>query len=152
MITLITQGFYVPPVGGFVMQTKRRLPVVLTVFTLFMLTACGGGGSGSSGGGGQAPDPVVVDLPVAYIKRIIPVDEDGNPVYPNLLDPEAFNPGAELIVKARAAATASELHITNGVFPLDDENPTISNYDVKDLTTSYDGKKILFSMRAPEIE
>jgi Hydrazine synthase alpha subunit middle domain len=130
--------------------------ILFSFLSLGLFSGCGGGsggGGGSSGGGtAQKPDPVVVDLPIAYIKRIIPVDEDENPVYPNILDPEAFNPGAELWLKDRAAATAVEVNLTKDVFPVDEENPTISNYDVKDLTTSYDGKKLLFSMRAPEIE
>ena len=127
--------------------------ILSSFLTLGLLGGCGGGGGSSSGGdNAQKPDPVVVDLPIAYIKRIIPLDEDENPVYPNLLDPEAFNPGAELYVKVRAAATAVETNITAGIFPPDEDTPTISNYDVKDLTTSHDGKKLLFSMRAPEIE
>ena len=136
------------------MRKFQSLFLLASLLAVALLTACGGGGgSGSSGGQtDQKPDPVVVDLPIAYIKRIIPVDEDGNPVYPDLLNPEAFNPGAELIIKQRAAATAAELYVTNGVFPLDEETPNISNYDVKDLTTSSDGKTLLFSMRAPEIE
>jgi hypothetical protein len=138
-------------------EYKNRLAVLwsslICTSTLVLLSACGGGGgSGSAGGGSQQPDAVAVDLPVAYVKRLIPVDEDENPVYPDLLNPEAFNPGAELFVKARAAATAAEVNITAGVFPPDEETPTISNYDVKDLSTSADGKKLLFSMRAPEIE
>lgn len=128
--------------------------ILISFLSLGLLVACGGGGGGSSSGGdnAQKPDPVTVDLPIAYIKRIIPVDEDGNPVYPNILDPEAFNPGAELFIKDRAAASAIEVNITTETFPADTETPNISNYDVKDLTTSYDGKKLLFSMRAPEIE
>ena len=94
----------------------------------------------------------MVDFPNAYIKRIIPVDGDRNPVYPNIVELEAFNTGAELWIKNRAAATASEINITTETFPADTETPNISNYDVKDLTTSADGKKLLFSMRAPEIE
>ena len=66
------------------------------------LSACGGGSGVSTtpdSGGGQKPDPVTVDLAVAYIKRPIPVDEDKNPIYPDLLDPTAFNPGAAVYVK-----------------------------------------------------
>lgn len=131
---------------------KNKLAVcwlLLISICILGLSACGGGGSGGSA---QKPDAVTVDLPIAYVKRIIPVDEDENPVYPNFFDPEAFNPGAELFVKDRAAATANEVNITAGVFPPDADTPTISNYDVKDLSTSVDGKKLLFSMRAPEIE
>ncbi len=126
---------------------------LMTFLSLALLVACGGGGGGGSGSNqSQKPDPVTVDLPIAYIKRIIPVDDDGNPVYPDILNLEAFNPGAELWIKDRAAATALEVNLTKGVFPADEETPAISNYDVKDLTTSDDGKKLLFSMRAPEIE
>jgi len=137
------------------MQNQNRFILGLVALVSLSLAACGGGGGsggGSSGGSAQKPDPVAIDLPVAYIKRIIPVDENDAPVYPNILDPEAFNPGAELFLKDRAAATAFELNITANVFPLDPETPNISNYDVKDLTASSDGKKLLFSMRAPEIE
>lgn len=129
--------------------------VLINMLLVFLLSACGGGGgsnSDASNDDAQKPDPVVVDLPIAYIKRIIPVDEDGNPIYPNLVDLAAFNPGAELWIKNRAAATAAEINITTETFPADTETPNISNYDVKDLTTSADGKKLLFSMRAPEIE
>ncbi len=114
-----------------------------------LLSACGGG-SGTSkstdSGGGQKPDPVAVDLPVAYIKRPIPVDEDKNPIYPDLLDPTAFNPGAAVYVKERATALAAPVNITEGAFEKD------ALYDVKDLSTSADGKKLLFSMHAPMLK
>ena len=45
------------------------------------LTACGGGGGESSSGllgGGQNPDPAVQDFPVAYVKRPLLLDEDGD--------------------------------------------------------------------------
>ncbi len=122
--------------------------------SLALLIALGvsgcGGGSGNKGSS-QEPDPVVVDLPIAYVKRVIPVDEDEMPVYPNVFDPRAFNPGAALYVKDRAVPSAMEVNITENVF-IDDENftPDAPNYDVKDLSTSNDGATILFSMRAPE--
>lgn len=116
----------------------------------FLLSACGGGGGGSASnggdGGGQKPDPVAVDLPIAYIKRPIPVDEDKNPVFPDLLDPTAFNPGAAVYVKDRATATATPLNITDAAF----EKGAL--YDVKDLSASADGKKLLFAMHAPMLE
>lgn len=128
----------------------------LSSVALLMAVALSGCGGGSGGGDSQEPDPVVVDLPIAYVKRTIPieVDDDGNeePVYPNLFDPRAFNPGAALYVKDRAAASALEVNITANVFA-EDENftPDAPNYDVKDISTSSDGATILFSMRAPEI-
>lgn len=112
-----------------------------------LLSACGGGsGTSKSSDSGQKPDPVAVDLPIAYIKRPIPVDEDKNPVFPDLLDPTAFNPGAAIYVKERATALATPVNITAAAFEKD------ALYDVKDLTTSPDGKKLLFAMHAPMLE
>jgi hypothetical protein len=113
------------------------------------MAACGGGGGGGSNSG-QAPDPVVVDLPIAYIQRPIPVDEDDEPVYPDVFDPDAFNPGGELYIKARATAQAAVTNITRVAFAenefFDAENP---NYDVKDVSAHPDGSRLIFSMRAP---
>lgn len=128
---------------------KNSLIHLTTCSLAILLSACGGGSGGSSGGGdsgGQDPDPVVVDLPIAFVKRSIPVDDDGNRVADDALSPADFNPGAELILKDRASASALETSITAGLFG-DEER-----YDVKDLEASSDGSKILFSMRAPDIE
>ncbi len=114
-------------------------------------------GSGSAGGSNQQPDPVVVDFPVAFVERPIPVDEDGNFVPDDVMDPVAFNPGARLILKDRASVPAGETVITEGVFPpVDDMDPdTVATeeplYDVKDVEVSSDGTKLVFAMRAPEI-
>ncbi len=126
----------------------------LIVIGVLLLSSCGGGGSGSKGEG-QKPDPVAVDLPIAYVERPIPLDEDGNPVYPDLLDPAAFNPGAKILFKDRATALAATIDITQDAFK-DDPNydpadPT-KGYDVKDLSASADGKKLVFAMHAPNIE
>lgn len=102
------------------------------------------------GGGPQTGDPIVVDFPVAYVERPIPLDEDGEPVERDILDPAAFNPGARLVLKARATNSAPEQILTDAVFPPDEDgNPAL--YDVKDLAISPDGRKLLFAMRAPEI-
>lgn len=119
--------------------------------SLFLgLVACGGGSGGGSNSG-QKPDPVVVDLPLAYVQRPIPVDEDGNPVFPDVFSPDSFNPGAELFIKARATVQAEVINVSRPAFA-DDPNFTVDtpNYDVKDVTASLDGKKLAFAMRAPE--
>lgn len=116
--------------------------------------ACGGGPGRADAednpGTGQQPDPVVVDFPVAYIARPIPRQEqeiglgDIRPI--ELLDPAAFNPGARLYLKDRATATAPSLSITDDLF--EDDAP----YDVKDLSAHPDGDRLLFALRAPELE
>ena len=127
----------------------RRL--LAGVWVMLALAACGGGSGGGSNSG-QDPDPVVVDMPLAYVQRAIPLDEDGEPVYPSVFEPDAFNPGAELFLKDRPTVQAAVVNITASAF-VDDPNftPETPNYDVKDLTTSLDGKKLAFAMRAPEI-
>ena len=101
-------------------------------------------------GGGQSPDPAVVDLPVAYVKRPLLLDDDGNLETFDVHDPTAFMPGAELFVRDRASPSAVEHNITAGVFPNDAMgNPPM--YDVKDLSSSFDGKQLVFAMRAPMI-
>ena len=122
----------------------------LVLGSLLALTACGGGSSGGGSNGGQAPDPVVVDIPVAYIQRPLPVDEDGEPVYPDVFMPDSFNPGGELYVKARATTQAEVVNITRSAFENDEffdaETP---NYDVKDVAAHPDGKRLVFAMHAP---
>lgn len=119
---------------------------------LVVLAGCGGGsdsGSSLSLGGSQDPDPAIVDFPIAYVKRPLLVDDAGDLLSFGPRDATAFRPGAELYVRDRASAAAVETLITDGVFPDDDEgNPPL--YDVKDMSPSYDGTRMVFAMRAPE--
>ncbi len=120
-----------------------------------VLAGCGSGsssGDSSSGagfGGGQDPDPVVVDYPVAYIKRPLLVDDEGNLLTTEVREATEFFPGAELFLRERASPTAEEISLTAGIFPPDDEgNPAL--YDVKDLAVSFNGEQIAFALRPPE--
>ncbi|TQV86759.1 hypothetical protein FLL46_16915 [Aliikangiella coralliicola] len=114
-----------------------------------MLAGCTGGGS-SVQQTGQEPDPVVIDFPIAYIKRPLPVEVDDNnnetPVEENLREPIAFNAGAALFIRDRATPSAAETNITAQAF----EEGAL--YDVRDVDVSHDGNKLVFAMRAPEIE
>ncbi len=126
------------------MQVSNRKPCMKYAFcgiSSALVMACGGGSSGD-----QEPDPVAVDLPIAYVKRPLPSDDQGARSADNVLTPAVFNPGAELILRDRASAGAGAVTVTAGVFEAGEL------YDVKDLEASSDGDKILFAMRAPEIE
>ena len=69
-----------------------------TLIALF-LSACTGS-DGLLTPEDQDPDPVIVDFPIAYVKRPIPVEMDNNGVEMavtfDLREPYNFNPGAAL--------------------------------------------------------
>ncbi|MDO3381584.1 hypothetical protein [Gilvimarinus algae] len=110
------------------------------------VAGCGGGGGGGLSGGGQEPDPVVVDLPIAYIQRALPRDEEGELLAPQAFDRDGFLPGARLFIKDRATDDALATNISDRAFGEGSE------YDVKDLSAHPDGDRLLFAMRAPELE
>lgn len=108
-----------------------------------------------SGGDSQQADPVVVENPVVYVKRPLLFDDNsGALIEDDLADPSGFRPGARLFVKASASIDAKAVDISSRAFSgssfLDDAGRL--RYDVKDLHVSHDGNRVLFAMRAPEIE
>ncbi|WP_231882806.1 hypothetical protein [Oleiphilus sp. HI0132] len=116
---------------------------LVAMISLPLIVACSSDGT----------DPVVVDLPLAYIER--PLENDEGEVEPdNAAEPQSFRPGAVLYLKQKASLDAQTVDISSAAFAdesfLNDDGELL--YDVRDLSTSYDGKKLLFSMRAPEIE
>tara|TARA_R110000751_G_scaffold116604_2_gene216345 strand:- start:109586 stop:112249 length:2664 start_codon:yes stop_codon:yes gene_type:complete len=106
----------------------------------------------------QEPDPVVVDVPIAYIKRPAPLDDDLQLVAQDLRAPNDFLPGAQLFIKPRASVSAIATNISDRAFFSEQEilaateTSPLAGYDIKDLCVSYDGTRLLFAMRAPEIE
>ncbi|MDF2177864.1 hypothetical protein P2G88_06335 [Aliiglaciecola sp. CAU 1673] len=116
-----------------------------------LLAACGGDVVTSAS---EEPDPVVVDIPIAFVKRDLPLDDNGQVVVRDLRDPFAFVPGAGLYMKARASASAEEINLTDRLFQAENvpEGSPRPQYDIKDLEVSYDGSKLLFALRAPAIE
>jgi hypothetical protein len=119
---------------------------MLLVLSL-LLTACGGSIVPNEN---QEPDPVVVDVPIAYIKRDLTVPESTG--IRSLEDPSIFMGGASLVIKARANSSAEEVDITSELFAdmLDDDGNPLP-YDIKDLDTDYTGTRLVFALRAPEM-
>lgn len=123
----------------------NRLTMLLALSLL--LVACGGSIVPNEN---QDPDPVVIDVPIAYIKRDLTLSEStGIRV---IEDPSSFVPGASLVIKARANSSAEEVDITSGLFTdMVDEDGNSLPYDIKDLDSDYTGTKLVFALRAPEM-
>ena len=119
----------------------------LIVIPVLFVSACG------TGDGDQEKDPVVVDQPIAFIKRPL-TDAEGERLVSDLRQPGLFRPGAALYLKTSAAPGATSRDISSVAFSdpafLNDDGELL--YDVRDLHVSSDATKLLFSMRAPEIE
>lgn len=98
---------------------------------VLLMTGCGGGS--------QEPDPVVVDKPIAYVKRPVSVTATSD-----IRVSQAFEAGADLYLRDRASPSADEYNITGGV--------TGGQGDARDVSVSFDGSKLLFSLRMPMIE
>lgn len=120
---------------------------ITCVLSLLVISAC------SVSDNGESSDPVVVEQPIAFIKRPL-TDEDGEILANDLTEPAQFRPGAVLYLKERATPDAPVKDISSSAFSdpayLNDDGELL--YDVKDLHVSFDGTKLLFSMRAPDIE
>lgn len=128
---------------------NRAALCAFVLTTLAVLTACGQGGGGGGvtlASGGQNADPVVLEIPIAYIKRPLPEQAS------DLRDPLAFNPGAQLWVRDRASTTAEEVDVTAQISEIvaqetGADQDTIA-IDIKGLESSFDGKQLIFSARA----
>jgi hypothetical protein len=122
----------------------KVLTIVLSLALL--LSACGGSVVSSNN---QDPDPVLIDVPIAYIKRDLSVQ--GSTGIRSLEDPSLFMPGASLVIKARANTSAPEVDVTSSLFAAivgEDGNPL--PYDIKDLDSDYSGTRLIFALRAPQ--
>jgi len=119
-----------------------------TALILAGVAACGGGGSGGNITlviDEQSGDPVVLEIPIAYIIRPLPEEA------PDLRDPLAFSPGARLIVRERASSTADDIDVTEAIANIvaEEEGVTAGSLaiDIKGLESSYDGSTLIFSAR-----
>ena len=94
--------------------------------------------------GEQTPGGVVDDYAIAYVKRPVQFNNNNQVVQPDFRSLETFNEGGDLYIKERASPSAEERNVTLSV--------TGGLGDVKDVEMSFDGTKVLFALRLPEIE
>jgi hypothetical protein len=127
-------------------RARRGWRAALLVCALALgAAACssGSGGDDVTIGSGQNSDPVTLDFPVFYVKR--PVPEPGsNTVQDNARRLLRFEIGADLYMRDRASPSAPEVNLT--------AEETQGLGDIRDVDVSYDGTKVIFSMRARFIE
>src|SRR5579864_9597437 len=105
------------------------------------LSACSSGGNIALGKS-QVADPATVDFPIFYVKRQVPTNPDGTLMQDDLRIMRDIVPSADLFMRASASASASESNITARI-------TSGQSWDVKDVDTSADGKRVIFAMRGP---
>lgn len=120
---------------------RHALPALAGLLALLAGCTSGDGGGSLAPGSGQGPDPVVLDFPIAYVKRPVPVANAPAVDVRRLLE---FQPGGDLFVRDRASPSAVERNVTFEI--------TQGEGDVRDVEPSYDGTRVVFAMREPLIE
>ncbi len=113
------------------LNKKQILPIFSVLVTTALLSACGGG-SGSDNGSSDSNVVIQGDKPIAYAERN--ANTTGNPT-----DAAICSAGGRLMLRKLSSPSSSSTDITSHL--------TNGQGDVSDLEVSYDGKKILFSMK-----
>ena len=110
-------------------SSAKRTATWAIALVALALAACNGSGTGSS-------DTVTVngDVPLAYVKRATSVGM-------NPTDGTNSAPGGDLMLREKSSASAVEHNLTARF--------TQGQGDASDPEVSYDGKKIVFSMKCP---
>ncbi|MEO8058648.1 MAG: hypothetical protein ABI671_10005 [Burkholderiales bacterium] len=114
------------------MNTRTRINAPLMALTALLLGA-GLAGCGSSGSDSTSVT-VNGDVPIAYAKR-------ANTIEMNPTDGTPSAPGGDLMIREKSSPSAPEHNVTAQF--------TQGNGDASDPEVSYDGKKIVFSMKCP---
>ena len=120
---------------------RMGMRIVALVSVAFAIAACDGANQGVQLGNGQAPDPVVIDFPIAYIKAPLPVDDQGEFVQIDARELISFDFGADLYFRDRASPSSLATNITGAV--------TQGLGAIRDVEIAYDGSAVVFAMRTP---
>ena len=115
----------------------RALSHWLMLASFVAATAFLGACDTSSSDGGI--DPGVVEIPVAFIKRPVPLDDMGDEVHADLREPLLFMGGGDVYLRSSSVSDATITNLTRSV--------TGGVGDVKGLNASFDGTRLIFSLR-----
>jgi len=114
----------------------------LWLLGVFALAGCATSNDGDINiGSGQSPDPVVLDIPVAYVRGPVPLPADIGDI--DVRELGTVQEGSDLWLRDRAAPDVPEHNIT--------ERVTGGLWSVRDVEASYDGNRLVFAMRMPLI-
>ncbi|MEL6870854.1 MAG: hypothetical protein AAFO81_13725 [Pseudomonadota bacterium] len=125
-------------------RLNKTTRILAAIVATAVLAACDSGGDEGDQvgfGSGQAPDPVALEFPIVYVKRPLPVDEDGEAVTEDLREVLTFNIGADLFFRDRASPSTPDVNITGEL--------TQGLADIRDVSVSFDATKVAFAMRYP---
>jgi len=125
----------------FVMRVVTNIFLAIKAMLLVIaLTSCGGG----SGGTATTTDPVQLgDNGIAYVKRPVPRDANGNLIQNDARRAYTFNVGGDLYYRAHSSPSATETNLSGAI--------TGGLGDVRDVEVSYDGTKLIFALRLPDL-
>jgi hypothetical protein len=131
--------------GSFHVSLLATLAVVVAACTSSTTSVpANGSQSGISlGTGGSTVDPVSPDFAMAYIRRTLPNPSDpaAMPLQDDLRIQRVWNGPADVYIRQSASPSSPETNITASI--------TKGTWDVRDLDVSFDGTKLIFSMRPP---
>ncbi len=122
-------------------STPRGVRLLALLTMAFGIVACDGANQGVQIGNGQAPDPVVIDFPIAYIKAPLPLDDNGDLVQTDVREQITFDFGADLYVKDRASPSSLAINVTGDLMQ--------GLAAIRDVEMAFDGSAVIFSMRGP---
>ncbi len=110
------------------------MPLFLLIFIALVINGCDSQNSGFT-----SADPGLIKSPIAYVKRPIPLDNQGNEIQNDLSEPNFFAAGGDVYVRDNSSAITAEKNITRSI--------TNGMGDVKNLRPSGDGTRLLFTLR-----
>jgi hypothetical protein len=127
-------------ITGYTRRNVNRIRSVAICGVSVLLVACG---EGSGGSGGQSPDPLIEDIGIAYVRRPLSYDANDVLIKPDTRDVLTYTPGGDLFYKQLASPSGEVKNVTKEF--------TGGLGDVRDVEVSYDGRLLLFSMRAADL-
>ncbi|MGD2173267.1 MAG: hypothetical protein PVF80_14240, partial [Gammaproteobacteria bacterium] len=112
---------------------RNRAGIAFCCLAAMLLGGC------DTGGSGEGIDPGIVEIPIAFVKRPVPLDDMGEEVQPDVREPRLFMAGGDVYLRTSSTVDATVENISRSV--------TGGRGDVKGLNASHDGTRLIFSLR-----